>query len=42
MIDINDPAYWRQRAAEARALAEATKDPERKRIMLDIEHATPI
>jgi hypothetical protein len=31
--------YWRERAKEARASAEAMQDPECKRIMLDIAEA---
>jgi hypothetical protein len=31
--------YWRKRAEEARATAEAMQDPECKRIMLDIAEA---
>jgi hypothetical protein len=31
--DLNDSKYWRDRATEMRALAEAMKDPEAARIM---------
>jgi hypothetical protein len=39
---INDPEHWRQRAEEARALAEQMQDPQSKQAMLriatDYEH----
>jgi hypothetical protein len=36
---LNDPAYWRGRAAEARAQAELLSDPEERRQMLVIAQA---
>ena len=33
---FNDPKHWRERAEEARVHAEQMKDPEAKRMMLDI------
>jgi hypothetical protein len=33
---INDPKHWRDRAKEARALAEQMDDPEGKRMMLRV------
>lgn len=33
---FNDPAYWRARSDEVRAIADTLKDSEAKRIMLDI------
>jgi len=33
---IHDPAHWRQRAEEARTIAEQMSDPEAKRMMLEI------
>jgi hypothetical protein len=33
---INDPKHWRDRATEARALAEQMDDPEGKRMMLKV------
>ena len=33
---INDPEHWRSRAEEARAIAGDLKDPEPRRIMLEI------
>ena len=33
---INDPAHWRQRAEEARAIADQMNDPESKRMMLKV------
>ena len=33
---INDPEHWRSRAEEARAIAGDLKDPETRRIMLEI------
>jgi hypothetical protein len=33
---INDPKYWRYRAAEARAMAESLTDPEAKQQMLKV------
>ena len=32
---FNDPDHWRDRAAEMRALAAATKDPVARQTMLD-------
>ena len=33
---INDPAYWRQRAEEARRIAEQLDDPLAKKTLLEI------
>jgi hypothetical protein len=33
---LNDPEHWRQRAEEARAIADGIADPEAKRTMLGI------
>jgi hypothetical protein len=33
---INDPKHWRDRAEEARTLAEQMDDPEAKQMMLGI------
>ena len=33
---INDPAHWRDRAEEARRIAEEMVDPDAKRMMLNI------
>lgn len=33
---FNDPAYWRDRGEEVRAIAEHFKDAETRRMMLDI------
>ena len=33
---INDPAHWRQRAKEARALADQMDDPQSKQAMMRI------
>jgi hypothetical protein len=33
---INDPEHWRQRAEEARRLADQIDDPDSKRMMLAI------
>jgi hypothetical protein len=33
---INDPAYWRERAEEARRIAEQLADPVSREMMLDI------
>ena len=33
---INDPKHWRDRAEEARAMAEALTDAEAKRLMHEI------
>jgi hypothetical protein len=33
---LADPQYWRDRADEARALADQMKDPETKHIMLRV------
>jgi hypothetical protein len=39
---INDPGHWRQRAEEARSIAEQMNDPQSKEAMLriarDYEH----
>lgn len=35
----NDPKHWRQRAQEARAIAEEIDDPESKRTTLEIAEA---
>jgi len=35
-IPVNDPAYWRKRAEEARVHAEQITDPESKKMMLKI------
>ena len=35
-IPINDPKHWRDRAEEARAVAEEMTDPDSKRKMLRI------
>jgi len=35
-IPINDPKYWRERADEARTVADQTNDPKSKRKMLRI------
>jgi hypothetical protein len=39
---INNPAHWRQRAEEARAIADSLTDPQSKEAMLrivnDYEH----
>ncbi len=32
----DDPEYWRDRASEARAMAELVADPENKRLMRGI------
>lgn len=36
---INDPAYWRERAEEARRIAEQLPDPVSKDAMLDISRS---
>ena len=36
MSKINDPEYWRRRAAEARTVAHELTDPETKRKMIKI------
>jgi hypothetical protein len=33
---LNDPAHWRQRAEEARAMAEVISDPGAKQTMLRV------
>jgi len=33
---LRTPEYWRERAAEARTLAESMKDPQSKRAMLNV------
>jgi hypothetical protein len=33
---INDPAYWRERAEEARRIAKQLADPVSREMMLDI------
>jgi hypothetical protein len=33
---INDPKHWRDRAKEARAIADEMKDPDAKQMMLGI------
>jgi hypothetical protein len=33
---MNDPSHWRDRAEEARRIAEDMVDPEPRRMMLDI------
>jgi hypothetical protein len=35
-LSINDPAYWRQRAEEARRTAGQVDDPLAKKTLLDI------
>jgi len=35
-LSINDPAYWRERAEEARRIAEQLVDAVAKDMMLDI------
>ena len=35
-IPINDPKHWRERAEEARTVADDLKDPDSKRRMLRI------
>jgi molecular chaperone GrpE (heat shock protein) len=35
-IPINDPKHWRERAEEARTVADQIKDPDSKRKMLRI------
>jgi hypothetical protein len=35
-LPINDPAYWRERAEEARRIAEQLTDDFAKQTMLDI------
>lgn len=36
---LNDPAHWRERAEEARRLADEFSDPSAKRTLLDIAAA---
>jgi hypothetical protein len=33
---VNDPAHWRERAAEARRMADQMTDPVTQRVMLGI------
>ena len=33
---LDDPAHWRTRAAEARAIAAEMKDPSARRTMLEV------
>jgi len=35
-VPINDPKHWRERAEEARTLADEMEDPESKRKMLRV------
>ena len=35
-IPINDPKHWRERAEEARAIADQLTDPDSKRRMLRV------
>jgi len=35
-VPINDPKHWRERAEEARTVADAMSDPDSKRKMLRI------
>ena len=35
-IPVNDPAHWRQRADEARRMAEQLSDPAVKQALLDV------
>jgi hypothetical protein len=37
-ISYNDAEHWRQRAKEARAMAESLNDPQSKEAMLRIAH----
>jgi hypothetical protein len=34
---INDPKHWRDRAKEARAIADEMKDPDAKQMMLELQ-----
>ena len=36
MVDLHDAAYWRKRAEESRLIAEGMRDPEAKRMLLNI------
>jgi hypothetical protein len=36
---VNDPRHWRERAKEARELAVALTDPDKKQAMLEIAQA---
>ena len=36
MDETRKPGYWRDRADEARAIAETFRDPEARRLMLEI------
>jgi hypothetical protein len=38
-LPINDPAYWRERAEEARRIAEQLADAVAREMMLDIAHS---
>jgi len=38
-LRINDPAYWRERAEEARRIAEQLADAAAKQTMLEIAHS---
>jgi len=38
-LPINDPAYWRERAEEARRIAEQLADPVAKQTMLEIANS---
>ena len=33
---LNNPAHWRQRAQETRLIAESARDPEAKRLQLNL------
>jgi hypothetical protein len=35
-VPINDPKHWRERAEEARTVADQTQDPDARRKMLRI------
>ena len=35
-LDKSDPAYWRDRADEARAIAYGFRDPEARQLMLEV------
>jgi hypothetical protein len=36
---IDDPAHWRQRATESRQMADQSRDPVGKKILLEIADA---